>query len=69
MLVGYPEPLLCDLFLLIFIALYLLYNVVLVSIVQQSDSASHMPLSPLFWIAFPFRAPSSTPCSLTVGSQ
>ena len=34
------------------------YNVVLVSAVQQSESAICMQISP-FWISFPFRSPQS----------
>ena len=37
------------LFLLIFIRLQLLYNVVLVSVVQQSESATCTHISPLFF--------------------
>ena len=51
----------CDLFLrLIFTAVKLLYNVVLVSGVQQSESAIHIHMFPHFWISFPFRSPQST---------
>ena len=35
----------------------MLYNVVLVSAVQQSESAIYTHISPLFWISFPFRSP------------
>ena len=35
-------------FLLIFIGVYLLYNIVLASIIQQSISAMHIHISPLF---------------------
>ena len=48
------------LFLLIFIGVQLLYNVVLVSAVQPSESVIHIHISPLFWISFPFRSPQST---------
>ena len=41
-------------FKLIFIGVYLLYSVVLVSTTQQSESATHGHLSLLFWISFPF---------------
>ena len=44
----------------IFIGVYLLYNVVLVSTVQQSESAIRIHIAPLFWISFPFRSPQST---------
>ena len=40
---------------LIFLAVELLYNVVLVSTVRQNESAIHM--SPPFWTSFPFRSP------------
>ena len=43
-------------FKLIFIRVELLYNVVLVSAVQQSESAIRIHISPLFWISFPFRS-------------
>ena len=38
----------------------MLYNTVLISAVQQSESAIHIHISPLFWIPFPFRSPQST---------
>ena len=47
-------------FFKIFIGVYLLYNVVLVSTVQQSESAIRIHVSNLFWISFPFRSPQST---------
>ena len=47
-------------YLLIFIGVYFLYNVVLVSTVQQSDSTIHIHLSPLFLIAFLLSSPQST---------
>ena len=45
----------------IFIGVQLLYNIVLVSVVQKSKSAIGMDtyISPLFWISFPFRSPQS----------
>ena len=47
---------------------YSLYNAVLVSTIQQSDSAVHRHMSPLFWISFPCRSPQSTEFPvLTVG--
>ena len=46
-------------FPLIFIGVELLYNVVSVFAVQQSESAIHTHISPLFWISFPFRSPES----------
>ena len=59
-------------FKLIFIGVQLLYNVVLVSTVQQNASAMHIHISPLFWISFPLRSPQSIKqgslCS-TVGSD
>ena len=42
------------------IGVQLLYNVVLVSAVQQSESAIHIHISPSFWISFPFRSPQTT---------
>ena len=57
----------------IFIGVQLLYNVVLVSSVQKSNSAKHKYISPLFWTSFPFRLlPQSIEQSslcYTVGSQ
>ena len=47
-------------FLKIFIGVQLLYNVVLVSTVQQSETAIHIHISPLFWISFLFRSPQGT---------
>ena len=41
--------------LLIFIGVQLLYNVVFVSTVQQSESTICIHISPLFWISFSFR--------------
>ena len=46
--------------LLTFIGVELLYYVVLVSAVQQSESAIRMYIFPLFWISFSFRSPQST---------
>ena len=48
------------------------YNVVLTSVVLQSESTMHIHISPLFWISFPFRPPQSTEQSslrYTVGSH
>ena len=43
---------------LIFVGIYLLYNIVLVSAVQQNVSAIHLHTQPTpFWISFPFRSP------------
>ena len=40
------------------IGIYLLYSVVLVSVVQHSESAVCIHISSLFsWISFPFRSP------------
>ena len=39
--------------LIIFIGVWLFYNVVFVSAVQQNESV----ISPLFWISFPFSLP------------
>ena len=44
-----------NLFLKIFIGVELLYNIVLVYTVQQSESAIRIHISPLFWISFSFR--------------
>ena len=43
-----------------FIGLQLLYNVVLVSTVQQSELAVCVHITPLFWLSFLFRSPQST---------
>ena len=59
-------------FKLIFTGVQLLFNVVLISAVQQSESAIHIHISPLFWISSPFRSAQSTEQSslcCTVGSQ
>ena len=42
-----------------FIGVQLLYNIVLVSTVQQSESAIHIHISPLLWISFSFNSPQS----------
>ena len=59
-------------YLFFFIGVQLFYNVVLVSTVQQSESAMCIHISPLFWISFPFRSlqitEQSSPCC-TVGSH
>ena len=47
-------------FPLIFIGVELPYNVVSVFAVQQSESAIHTHISPLFWTSFPFRSPKIT---------
>ena len=44
---------------LIFYWSWLLYNAVLVSAVEHSDSAKHVHTPPLFWISFLFRSPQS----------
>ena len=41
----------------------------LVSTVQQSDSAIRIYVSPLFWISFPFRSPQSTEKVITLSSS
>ena len=46
-------------FSLNFIGVELLYHVVLVSAVEQSESPIHIHTSPLFWVSFPFRSPQS----------
>ena len=38
---------------------WLLYNIVLVSAVQESESAVHIHIPPLFWISFPLKSPES----------
>ena len=38
---------------------YLLYNVMLVSAVQKSESVIHICISPLFWISFPLGSSQS----------
>ena len=43
-------------FLLIFIGVYLIYNVVLVSSVHQSESVIHLHISTFFSILFPYRS-------------
>ena len=45
---------------LFFIGAWFLHNVLLVSTVQQNESAIHICISPPFWISFPFRPPQST---------
>ena len=59
-------------FFLIFIGVQLLYNILLVSAIQQSESAIRIHISPLFWISFPFKSPQSDEQSslcYTVGSH
>ncbi|CAI9172259.1 unnamed protein product [Rangifer tarandus platyrhynchus] len=46
-------------FLLISIAVELLYDVVLLSAVQQSESSVCIHVSPCCWTSFPFRPPQS----------
>ena len=41
----------------------MLYNVVFISAVQQSESVICIHIFPLFWISFPFRSPQSTELS------
>ena len=55
--IKYQMPL--TLFLLICIGVQLLYNFVLVSVVQQSEFGICIHTSLLFWIYFPFRSPQS----------
>ena len=47
-----------------FIGVQLLYNVVLVSTVQQSASAICIHIFPLFWISFPFKLLQNIPCAI-----
>ena len=56
----YPRRAYFFLFCLVFIGVQLPYSVVLVSTVQQSESAICIHVPPLFWISFPFRSPQST---------
>ena len=42
-----------------FFGMHLLYNTVLVSTIQQSESAVCIHISPLFWISCLFRSPQS----------
>ena len=42
------------------IGVQLLYNIVLVYTVQQSESAICIHTSPLFWISLSFKSPQST---------
>ena len=49
----------CFCYFYIFIGVQLLYNVVLLSAVQQSESAICVPISPLLGISFPFKSPQS----------
>ena len=51
-----PQVLYLSLFYIIFIGVQLIYNVVLVSGVQQSESAIHIHISTLFQILFPYRS-------------
>ena len=44
---------------LIFIGVWLLYNVVLVSAIQKSGSVMCIHRSPRFWISSPFRSAQS----------
>ena len=44
---------------LIFIGIQLICNIMLLSSVQQSESAIHTHISPPFWISFPFGSPQS----------
>ena len=46
-------------FKLIFIGVWLLYNIVSISAVQQSESAIRIHIYTLFWISFPFRSSQS----------
>ena len=53
-----------------FVLEYSCFKMLLVSAVQQNVSATHIHISPFFWILFPFRSPQSIePSSLcyTVG--
>ena len=50
----------------------LVYNVMLVPAIQQSESAIRIHIAPLFWISFPLRSPQSlkySPLCYVVDSQ
>ena len=50
-----------DIFLfLIFIGIWLIYSIVLVSVSQQHESIIHVHASTLFWILFPYRSLQSS---------
>ena len=53
---GIPKKECFLIFKFIFIGVQLIYNVVLVSAVQQSESVIHMHISTLFQILFPYRS-------------
>ena len=50
----YSGFVICFFIFLFYIEVYLISNVVLVSVVQQSDSAIHVYVSIIFQILFPF---------------
>ena len=50
----------CNILKTIFIGIELLYHLILVSVVHQSQSIIGIHRSLHFWIAFPFRSPQST---------
>ena len=56
---GYPQKL-SALLKLIFIGVQLLYNVLLVPAVQQSESVTRTHTAPLPWLSFPFRSLHNT---------
>ena len=67
-----PADTLILFFQLLFSGVQLLYNVVLLSAVQQSESVIRIHTSPLFFISFPSGSPQSTQFSslcYTVGSH
>ena len=51
---------------LIFIGVQLRYNVVLVSIIQQSESAIHIQISPLLWDFLPIQVKHMERCSTSL---
>ena len=56
---------------LIFIRIWLLYNVLIASALHRSESVIHIHISPLFQVVFPFRSPQNIEQSslcYTVGS-
>ena len=70
----FPSPLcphVCSIHLCLYIGVWLIYNVVLVSTIQQSESIIHIHISTLFQILFPNRLLQSIEQSslcYTVGS-
>ena len=66
----YTHIYVCVLYIyIIFIGIQLLYNVVLVSTIQQSESVMHIHKSISFWISFPFRCRFNPCVGKTPGSR